>query len=144
MAARRNRVERRIRIAQAATTGCFENGEGILCCGIALFRRHSVPTGGLWPVLATPEALCIGASHIVLRGGEALRRREAEKMHGLRGVPRHAATAFVDHPQVILTRRIASFGIGPARLVGRESVPALFRGFGGSKIGGNRPDPQHE
>jgi hypothetical protein len=43
-----------------------------------------------------------------------------------------------------LTWRIAGFGIGPARPVGRESVTALFGRFGGSKIGGNRPDLQHE
>ena len=97
-----------------------------------------MPAGGLWLVLADPEPCCVSASHIMLRGGEA------EQPHGLGGVTRHAAAAFAHHPQVILTTRIAGFRVGLSGLVCRENVAALFSGFGGSKIGSNRPDPEHE
>ena len=70
--------------------------------------------------------------------------RRGGKPHGLGGVPRHAAAAFAHHPQVILTTRIAGFRVGLSGLVCRENVAALFGGFGGSKIGGDGPDPQHE
>jgi len=79
-------------------------------------------------------------SQIVLRYGKALHGGAAEETHRLGGVLRHAAAAFAHHPQVILTTCIAGFRIGLASLVRRGKVAPLFCGFGGSKMGGGRPN----
>ena len=100
-------------------------------------------SGRLWLVLANPESRCVNASHIILRGREALRGGESVKTDGLGGVPPDAAAALADHPQVILTTCIAGFRIGLAGLVCRPNITALFGGFGASKIGGGGPNCQH-
>jgi hypothetical protein len=51
---------------------------------------------------------------------------------------------FARSTEIILTARIAGIRIGLAGLVRRGKVTALFGGYGGDKIGGNRPRQQEE
>ena len=84
------------------------------------------------------------ASEIVLSCGETLQRRKTKEAPSLGGIPPRAAAEFAQNTEVILTACIAGIRIGLAGLVRRGKITALFGGFGGDKIGGNRPRQQEE